>query len=337
MTRSNRNVTVYGAYGHTGRFVVAELCERGWTPILAGRDAGKLDEMGSAFPELERRVASVMDPSSLDRALVGAFGVINCAGPFLDTAVPMLEAALRARVHYLDVCAEQAVALGIFERFSETARNTGITVIPAMAFYGGLADLLATTAMQDWPDADAIEIGVALDRWHPTAGTRAPRRPAHGSRLVFTDGKLEPLADPPPSREWTFCAPFATQQMVALPFSEIITISRHMRSDKVQSYMNLTPLNDLRDPSTPPPTSTDARGRSAQVFAVDVLVRRNGQTRRAIAHGRDIYAISAPLVVEALQRISDGRCRKIGVAAPAEAFVAHEFLASIRDLRLEGC
>lgn len=36
---SNRVLTVYGAYGHTGRFVVAELRKRGWTPILSGRDA----------------------------------------------------------------------------------------------------------------------------------------------------------------------------------------------------------------------------------------------------------------------------------------------------------
>ncbi|WP_251044339.1 MULTISPECIES: hypothetical protein [unclassified Lysobacter] len=123
--------------------------------------------------------------------------------------------------------------------------------------------------------------------------------------------------------------------MVALPFSEIVTISRHLRSDEVQSYMNLTPLNDLRDPSTPPPASTDTRGRSAQVFAVDVRVRRNGQTRYASAHGRDIYAISAPLVAEALQRISDGRCKKSGIVAPGEAFDAQEFLASISDLGLE--
>ena len=35
-------VTVYGAYGHTGRFIVRELLKRGWTPVLAGRDAAKL-------------------------------------------------------------------------------------------------------------------------------------------------------------------------------------------------------------------------------------------------------------------------------------------------------
>ncbi|MGH9883249.1 MAG: saccharopine dehydrogenase, partial [Pyrinomonadaceae bacterium] len=39
---SNQTVTVFGAYGHTGRFVVSELRKRGWTPILSGRDEDKL-------------------------------------------------------------------------------------------------------------------------------------------------------------------------------------------------------------------------------------------------------------------------------------------------------
>ena len=104
---SNKTVTVFGAYGHTGRFVVSELRKRGLTPILTGRDSDKLNAFGDAHPELEMRVASVDDPASLDRAVSGAEAVINCAGPFLDTATPVIEAALRARIHYLDVTAEQ--------------------------------------------------------------------------------------------------------------------------------------------------------------------------------------------------------------------------------------
>jgi short subunit dehydrogenase-like uncharacterized protein len=102
---ANRTVLVFGAYGHTGRFVVAELRKRGLTPILSGRDAAKLHAIGTTHPELTIRVAAVDDPTSLDRALDGAAVVINCAGPFLDTATPIIEAALRARIHYLDVTA----------------------------------------------------------------------------------------------------------------------------------------------------------------------------------------------------------------------------------------
>lgn len=330
----DRTVVVYGAYGHTGRFVVAELLERGWIPVLSGRDARKLDALGDVFPGLERRPASVEDPASLGRALDGTMGVINCAGPFLDSATPMIEAALRARIHYLDVSAEQQAVLDVFERFSEAAKAAAVTVIPAMAFYGGLADLLATAALDDWPDADAIDIAVALDSWHPTAGTRLTGARNHYRRLVVAGGKLKPLADPPPSGQWTFPAPFGVQETIALPFSEIVTLSRHVRSAEMHSYMNLAPLKDLRDPHTPPPVPTDAHGRSAQTFVVETRVRRGGQTRRALARGRDIYAITAPLVVEAMQRIGDGRGKANGVLAPGQAFDARDFLESLPEVHL---
>jgi hypothetical protein len=58
-------------------------------------------------------------------------------------------------------------------------------VVPAMAFYGGLGDLLATAAMDDWPAADWISIAYALSGWRPTLGTRATsqsrRRPTASS------------------------------------------------------------------------------------------------------------------------------------------------------------
>lgn len=73
------------------------------------------------YPEAPVRVASAGDPASLDRALSGAAVVINCAGPFANTAPPVMDAALRAGVHYLDVTAEQAVALHAFERLADRA------------------------------------------------------------------------------------------------------------------------------------------------------------------------------------------------------------------------
>src|SRR6266481_2313385 len=110
----NRIVTVFGVYGYIGRFVVSELFKCGFTFILSGRDVAKLKEMGSAHPGSEVRVATVDDSALLDRALYGAAAVINCAGPFIDTAVQIIDAALRASIHYLDVAAEQAAVLAVF-------------------------------------------------------------------------------------------------------------------------------------------------------------------------------------------------------------------------------
>lgn len=328
---ANRTIAVFGAYGHTGRFVVSGLCARGWTPILCGRDSQQLAILGASHPRLQVRVASIDDPAALDRALVGAVAVINCAGPFLDTAPPVIEAALRARIHYLDLAAEQAAVVATFEQFSGPARAAGVAVIPAMAFYGGLGDLLATAAMADWTSADEIRIAIALDSWLPTRGTRLTGARNTAKRLVFTDNRLQAIADPPPTRSWNFPAPFGTLEVVGLPLSEIITMSRHLRSPEIHAYMNLEPLKDLRNPQTPPPTPVDASGRSSQNFLVDVVVRKGSEQRRAVAHGRDIYAVTAPLVVEAAVRVVTGLGKTTGVATAGEIFDAREFLGSLKQ------
>ncbi len=315
------NVTVFGAYGHTGRFVVAELCKRGWTPVLSGRDREKLE---ATFPGFDCRVASVDDPASLDAAIAGSAVVINCAGPFLDTSAAIIEAAIRARVPYLDVAAEQAAVLSVFERFADA----GIVIVPAMAFYGGLGDLLASAAMNGWGDADEISIAVALDSWKPTLGTRKTGERNHGPRFVYSNGTLA-RGELPPARAWEFPPPFGEQNVVSLPLAETIVIPRHVRVRDVRAYINEGPIGELRNPDTPPPSPSDESGRSSQIFMMDIVVRRGEEERRIVARGQDIYAVTAPLVVEAMERVVDGRVRGTGVVAPGETFDAQDFLHAL--------
>jgi saccharopine dehydrogenase-like NADP-dependent oxidoreductase len=327
----NKSIAVYGAYGHTGRFVVQELRKRGWTPIASGRDAEKLRAL--AAMGIETRAASIDDPAALDRALAGAAAVINCAGPFLDTGAALLEAAIRAGIPYLDLAAEQAAAQAVFEEYGARVRGAKIVAVPAMAFYGALGDLLATAAMGDWKTADEILVAIALDSWHPTDGTRRTGERNTATRVVVSQGKLVPLADPSPERSWDFPAPFGTQDVVAVPLTEIITISRHLQAREVHSFMNLTPLKDLGKADTPPPKLSED-GRSAQIFLVDVIVRKDGRTRRATAQGRDIYAVTAPLVVEAMERILAEARHESGVFAPGEIFDAKSFLTALSPAHL---
>lgn len=324
----NRTVTVFGAYGHTGRFVVSELRKRGCIPILAGRDAARLRALGDVHRGSELRVAAVDDPASLDHALSGAAAVINCAGPFVDTAGPVIDAALRARIHYLDVAAEQPAVLSAFECFANSARDTAVVVIPAMAFYGGLGDLLATAAMSSWEYADEITIAISLDSWKPTRGTRVTGQRNPGQRFFFTKNKLE-RADPLPPRIWDFPPPFGRQDVEGISLSETITMSRHLRTPEIRVYMNHGAIMDLRNPDTPPPTAADDTGRSSQVFLMDVIVRKADAERRAVARGRDIYAVSAPIVVEAAQRVVNGLAKATGVVAAGQAFDARDFLKSL--------
>ena len=329
----NRIVTVFGAYGHTGRFVVSELFKRGFTPILSGRDAAKLKEAGNAHPGSEVRVATMDDSASLDRALYGAVAVINCAGPFIDTAAQVIDAALRASVHYLDVAAEQAAVLAVFERFAGAARDAGVVVAPAMGFYGGLGDLLATAAMGEWDAADEICIAIALDSWKPTQGTRLTGQRNPGRHFIFSNNRLE-RADPPPARKWNFPAPFGAQDVVGLSLSETITISQHLQTPEIRAYINLVPIKDIRDPNTPAPTAADESGRSSQIFVMEAIARRGRVERRAVVRGRDIYAITAPIVVEATHRVVNGLANRTGVVAAGEAFAAQAFLTSLSSSHL---
>ena len=331
---SNRCVTVFGAYGHTGRFVVSELCKRGWTPILSGRDADKLNAVGAAHPGLAVRAASVDSPASLDRALEGAAAVINCAGPFASTSAPVIEAALRARIPYLDVAAELEANVDTFAHYAARAHEAGVVIVPAMAFYGGLGDLLATAAMGDWTVADEICIAYGLSSWQPTLGTRAAgtvsKQRRDGRRVVFTKGRMEFRTDAAPIVDWTFPAPLGKQPMVAeFTMADTVTISRHLRTPEIRSYMTVAAVKDLSNPDLSPPSAVDASGRSSQTFLVEVVARSAGMERRVAASGQDIYAISAPLVVEATERVLRGQVHTAGVLSAGEAFAARDFLESL--------
>ncbi|MEE2039190.1 saccharopine dehydrogenase NADP-binding domain-containing protein [Nocardiopsis sp. CT-R113] len=331
---SGRNVAVYGAYGHTGRFVVEELRERGHVPLLLGRDKDKLLALDRSRPGPGTRQASVDDAASLDRALDGAAAVINCAGPFATTAAPLIEAALRAGIPYVDVAAEIEANLDTFAHFAERARAAGTVVVPAMAFFGGLGDLLATIAMGDRAAADEVHIAYGLSSWHPTAGTldagAVSRRRRDGRRVRYTGGRLEYHDDALTTLEWPFPAPLGPRSVIGeFTMADVVTVPSHLDVPEVRTYMTARAAADLSAPDASAPTAVDGRGRSAQTFAVDVLVRSGGTERRASATGRDIYAVSAPLAVEAVERILTGRTRTTGVVSAGAVFDASDFLRAL--------
>ncbi|GAA2779835.1 saccharopine dehydrogenase NADP-binding domain-containing protein [Kitasatospora paracochleata] len=326
-------MAVFGAYGHTGRFVVAELAARGYVPVPSGRNAKALREPADEHG-LEVRVASVEEPGSLDRALAETVAVINCAGPFATTAGPVIEAALRAGIPYLDVAAELEANLDTFAHYRERAHAAGAVIVPAMAFFGGLGDLLATAAMGDWTKADEAHIAYALSSWHPTAGTRlsgAVSRERRGDvRLRYRGGQWEQRTDAAPTLQWTFPEPLGVREVIGeFTMADVVTVPQHLSIPDVTTYMTAEAVRDVAASHTPTPTAADESGRSDQTFLVDAVVRSGGVERRASAGGQDIYAVTAPLVVEALDRVLTGRTSTVGVASAGEIFDAPDFLYAL--------
>ncbi|ANZ36081.1 saccharopine dehydrogenase [Lentzea guizhouensis] len=294
------HIAVYGASGLTGRFILAELEKRGRTPLPFGRAQATADDL-----------------AALDRALTGADAVINAAGPFAVTALPLIAAAERAGIPYVDVAAEIEANADTF------ARGASIPVVPAMAFFGGLADLLVTAAMADWPDASQAHVAYGLSGWQPTPGTLAAgavsRDRRRGQRVRFRDGRLEHHDAAPPSLTWNF--PSGPREVIGeFSMADIVTVPSHLAIPSVTSYMSVTAAQGL---------AAAGERSEPETFEVDVVVRRGAAERRLSVSGRDIYAVSAPLAVEAVERLLTGRFRVNGVASAGAMFDADDFLAAL--------
>lgn len=295
-------VAVYGASGHTGRFVVAELEKRGFTPLPFGRAQATAD-----------------DSTALDRALTNADAVINTAGPFAVTALPLISAAERAGIPYVDVAAEIEANADTF------TRGASVPVVPAMAFFGGLGDLLVTAAMADWSSADSAHIAYGLSGWQPTSGTltagQISRDRRNGHRVRFRNGALEYHDDSMPTLTWDF--PSGPREVVGeFTMADVVTVPSHLKIPNVTTYMAASAAQELAE---------GAARQEAETFEVDVVVRLGAGERRLTATGKDIYAVSAPLAVEAVERLLTGRTTATGATSAGAAFDAEDFLKALSN------
>ena len=323
-------VLVYGAYGHTGRFAVAELLRRGWRVTAAGRDAqALLSVTGSGVATL---AVTVDQPDILADCAGDSVAVLNCAGPFSKTAAPLISAAIGAAVPYLDVSGEPEVVAQVFEHFAVPARERDVAVMPAAAFFGALGDILGTAALGSWDSADSISIAYALDEWKPTVGTRRVIQEMDGHRRVYRDGKPATVSTPFPQQAWDFPAPVGRRTVIGeYPAPETVLLPHHVSTTAVSTYMTVEALQDLRDPAAGGPVPADRDGRSAQTFLAHAEAVRGSHQRCLWAHGHDIYATSAVIAVSLLERLLNGPGRS-GVLTPAQAFASPISLSDLTEL-----
>jgi short subunit dehydrogenase-like uncharacterized protein len=148
---------IYGANGYTGEMIARQAKRRGLTPILAGRSASKV-ELLSRELGLERRSFGLEAPAEVDEGLRGVGLVLHCAGPFSQTASPMLEGCLRNGSHYLDITGE----IPVFEYAhaqQERARHAHVVLCPGVGFDIIPTDCVARALKDALPDATHLVLG----------------------------------------------------------------------------------------------------------------------------------------------------------------------------------
>ena len=214
-----RDWLLYGAYGYTGELTARLAAEKGMKPILAGRDPAKLEEVARRY-NLDYRVASLDDPSSIDRALAGVAVVLHTAGPFSHTYKAMSDACLRQKVHYLDITGEIAVYEGLAARDQE-ARSAGIMLMPGVGFDVVPSDNLATYLKNRLPDANQLALAFQglgrVSRGTANTMTESMGRPG----AIRQNGKIIPV--PPGYKTRTVDFGRGPTDVVTIPWGDVST------------------------------------------------------------------------------------------------------------------
>src|SRR5262245_27253053 len=153
------NWMLYGAYGRTGRLILAQALRRGHRPVLAGRNASQLlvvaRETGLSAQHLP-----LEDGGALRAALSGVTCVLLAAGPYQHTGPAMRAACLDAGCSYLDINGEIedfTAALACDER----PRSAGVAVIPGVGHGVVFAECLAAQLAQRLPTATWLRLSLA--------------------------------------------------------------------------------------------------------------------------------------------------------------------------------
>lgn len=151
-----RDFLIYGATGYVGAEIARLAVEYGLRPILAGRDAVKIQRL-TAELGLESRVFDLREPQTVEQALKDVTVLLHCAGPYIYTSKPMVDACLQTGTHYLDLTGELPVYEALAGRDAE-ARARGIMVLPGVGFDVVPTDCLAVFLKQLLPSATRLTL-----------------------------------------------------------------------------------------------------------------------------------------------------------------------------------
>lgn len=150
---------LYGANGYTAGLVIEESLRQGIKPVLAGRNRQKTEELAQRYG-LKYLVFGLDDAAGVDKALTGFRVLLNCAGPFIHTAKPLVEACIRNGVHYLDITGEIPV-FELVKSYDQTAKASNVGLMSGVGFDVVPTDCAAKYLHARLPSATRLKLAFA--------------------------------------------------------------------------------------------------------------------------------------------------------------------------------
>jgi hypothetical protein len=174
------NIMVIGASGVFGsRLVELMQREQGWNLTLAGRRIAPLEQAAAghaacSIRQIDRDRITAADLTGIDM-------VIDAAGPFQQSHSAVIDAAIAAGCHYVDLADGREFVASI-GRFDAAAKKAGIAVITGASSIPALSHAVIDELTRDWQRIDSICVGI-----YP--GNRAPRGRAVVEAILSYTGK----------------------------------------------------------------------------------------------------------------------------------------------------
>lgn len=237
------NWLIYGANGYTGQLVAREAVRRGHAPILGGRSATALEPLAREL-SLPSRAFALDDASALAGRLEDVDAVVHCAGPFVHTSAPMVDACLIAKTHYLDITGEIAVFESILRRGDEAAR-AGVALVPGVGFDVVPSDCLAALLAAKMPDATHLELAFYSKGGGLSRGTlRTMIEGIHEGGAIRRDGRIVRVPAAWDSKDIPFDC--GTRHAMTIPWGDVSTAWHSTGIPDIRVYIAASPRSVAR-------------------------------------------------------------------------------------------
>ncbi|CDZ67119.1 Saccharopine dehydrogenase [Neorhizobium galegae bv. orientalis] len=321
---------IYGAAGYTGGMAAEHAASPGLNLVLAGREEDR-----AALKALAGRLGagvrsfSVEDADAIATGLAGVSVLLNAAGPFAHTAEPLMSAAIRGEVHYLDFSAEldtyrEALVL------DGPARAVGVMLLPgsggSVAMLGSLAGHAVARVKNPRKISIALDVAGSMSRGSVISASQN----LVTETLHLVDGELV-TRSPEDLRDFDFGSGLQSSFPMTLP--DLVTIHQATGVPDIETFVHVTagsfPTADIKNMPTGP--SFEEREASRYHAAVEVT-DMGGTVVRSVLDTVNGYTFTAMAAAEAARRVLSGEVRP-GFQTPAGLF-GNGFAETIADTRI---
>ena len=228
---------LYGANGYSGRLIAEQSKKLGIFPVLAGRSPS-VQALAMKLG-LEYRVFGLDNINEAAEYLEECELVLNCAGPFSATAMPILDACLKAKVHYLDITGEIDVFEAVFARDAEL-KKAGVTAVPGVGFDVVPSDCLAALLKHRMPGARRLHLGMKTESLTSPGTTRTMIESLHKGNRVRFEGKLVAAPHGKLTRKIKFKD--HEESCVAIPWGDVSTAYYSTGIPEIAVFTAMPPL-----------------------------------------------------------------------------------------------